>query len=107
MGKLKPEEINSQYVFAPCRAIIADDVRANRDFLYAVLASCGFELEVAANTKELLDKVDEFKPALLIIDLKTPQINGLEAARLIKQKKRKCVLLSFLHRWSISPRLRQ
>ena len=40
---------------------------------------------VAATGQELLDKVSELKPDIVITDISMPNINGLEATRLISQ----------------------
>lgn len=62
----------------------------------------GFEVDVATNGEEGLNKIKEKKPDLLILDIVLPQIDGWEILRKIREdlglKDLKVVVLSNLSR---------
>jgi CheY-like chemotaxis protein len=44
-----------------------------------------FEVEVAANGEEALDKVTLFKPDLVLLDVMMPKMNGLQVLEKLKE----------------------
>ena len=44
----------------------------------------GFDLEVACNGKEAINKAEAWKPDLILMDVVMPEMNGYEAARALK-----------------------
>jgi DNA-binding response OmpR family regulator/two-component sensor histidine kinase len=50
------------------------------------LRACGFEVVEAQNGSEALQKVAELKPAIVVLDVKLPDINGHEVCAVIKEK---------------------
>ena len=67
--------------------LVVDDEILIRDLLYDFFSSHGYKVHLAENGRvalEIIDKVD-FNVALL--DLKMPEINGLEVAKVISSKK--------------------
>jgi DNA-binding NarL/FixJ family response regulator len=68
------------------RIIIADDQAQARHALKAVLANWP-EIEVtaeAANGKEAVDLVERYKPDTVLMDVRMPVMDGLQATRWIK-----------------------
>ena len=45
----------------------------------------GYEVELAANGKEALEKISEQRPALVLLDLEMPVMDGLETCSAIKR----------------------
>jgi DNA-binding NarL/FixJ family response regulator len=72
--------------YVPKCILIVDDNATVRKAVRSVLeAQRGFEVcGEAANGKEAVDKARELKPDLIIMDLSMPVMNGLEAARALK-----------------------
>lgn len=66
------------------RILIADDERNMRWAIKKALAEKEFNIYEAANGKEAIELFMEVEPHLVIMDLKMPQMNGIEA--LIKMK---------------------
>jgi len=69
------------------RIIIADDERPAREFLKAVLRE--FEdaeiVGEAENGADAVELIKELKPDLALLDLRMPEISGLEAVRLLRK----------------------
>jgi CheY-like chemotaxis protein len=59
-----------------CKILIADRNRHVRDFLRRELTAEGYEVEVAADGREVLSRInDKDPPHLLILDLETPYLD--------------------------------
>lgn len=46
--------------------------------------STKYDVETASDGQEALSKLEEFQPGCILLDLKMPQMDGLEALKLIK-----------------------
>jgi signal transduction histidine kinase len=67
------------------RILIVDDRFENRAVLVGMLRPLGFEIEEAINGEDCLDKVESFQPHAILMDLRMPVLNGLEAMHRLKQ----------------------
>ncbi len=65
----------------PRRILVAEDVRAISLLIVHVLRSHGYEVDVARDGEECLERVAAFKPHLLILDLMMPKLNGMEVLK--------------------------
>ena len=72
----------------PIRVVIADDHEIFRDGFKAMLNRQNDVTVVgeASNGKELIDVVSKLKPQVVITDIKMPQMNGIDATRILKSK---------------------
>ena len=64
--------------------MIVDDHAVIRGMLRAVFEAEDFQVVDATNGAEGIEKANEVKPGLIILDLSMPVMNGLEAARALK-----------------------
>jgi len=64
--------------------LVVDDYDDSREWLSVVLASAGFSVRSAANGLEALLAAYDLQPAVIVMDLMMPVLDGMEAARLIK-----------------------
>lgn len=70
------------------RILIADDNQQNRELLDAYLADGAFEIEMAADGEETLQKVRETDPDLVLLDIMMPKLSGYEVCQRMKQDNR-------------------
>jgi CheY-like chemotaxis protein len=64
--------------------MIVDDHAVIRRMLRAVFEAEDMEVSDAANGAECVQKAQDVKPNLIILDLSMPVMNGLEAARALR-----------------------
>lgn len=70
------------------RVLIAEDQPRARQSLRALLGTLPQKLEIreAVNGSEAIDAMEAFQPALVILDIRMPVMDGLEATHLIKER---------------------
>jgi len=61
------------------RILVVDDVENNRELLVELLSRIGFETRTAGNGHEALDVHASFRPDLVLMDLRMPEMDGFEA----------------------------
>ncbi|MCM0590557.1 MAG: histidine kinase dimerization/phospho-acceptor domain-containing protein [Gloeotrichia echinulata DVL01] len=74
------------YEGQPKKVLVVDDYWENRSLIVNLLEPLGFELMVAVNGQEGLEKAHVWHPDLIITDIVMPILNGLE----MTQKLRSC-----------------
>lgn len=68
--------------------LLVDDLRANLAALEAILAPLGQELVLAGSGEEALRQLLRQEFALIVMDVRMPGLDGIETARLIRQRVR-------------------
>ncbi|MCA0447077.1 MAG: PAS domain S-box protein [Bacteroidetes bacterium] len=71
------------------RVLIVDDKWENRSVLVKMLTPLGFEIMEAKDGFECLNKVVNFKPHVILLDLRMPEMDGFEVARRVRDTRRK------------------
>lgn len=66
------------------KILIVDDTETMRLYEHMLLSGQGYELDMAENGLEALEKIKENKPDLVLLDIMMPQMNGIECCRQIK-----------------------
>ena len=64
--------------------LVVDDYQAVRDVVATVLRGAGFFVRTASNGLEALLTAYEMRPAVIVMDVTMPVLDGIEATRLIK-----------------------
>ncbi len=67
------------------RILIADDNPTNVELLEAYMSDIDCEIEVAVDGRDTLDKVDSFRPDLILLDVMMPKLSGFEVCKQIKE----------------------
>ena len=71
----------------PSRILIADDNQRNCELLEAYLADQDYEIATAFDGAETLQKVGDFEPDLILLDIMMPKLSGYEVCQQLKQSK--------------------
>ena len=66
------------------RVLIADDNEPNVELLEAYLAGLDIEVAIAVDGQDTLDKVAEFKPHVVLLDVMMPKMSGFEVCQQLK-----------------------
>src|SRR5919201_6299722 len=73
---------------APARVLVADDDESLVRTLTWILKENGYEVAVCPGGDGLFSKIDETKPALLLLDIMMPKVDGLQLLERLKQDER-------------------
>jgi DNA-binding response OmpR family regulator len=75
------------------KILIVDDEESIRFLYQEELEEEGFEVEVAMNGEEALQKLLRFKPDLITLDIKMPGMDGIETLKKIRETERKIPII--------------
>jgi CheY-like chemotaxis protein len=64
--------------------VVVDDDRDAREMLSEYLAFCGFAVHQAQDGREAIDVAERVRPAVVLMDLMMPRMDGWEATRRLK-----------------------
>lgn len=65
--------------------LVVDDHASNRTLLRGLLKANGYEVKECANGQECLNFVAQQVPAIILLDVMMPEVNGLEVCRLLRE----------------------
>jgi two-component system KDP operon response regulator KdpE len=65
--------------------LVVDDDPAIRRYLKAGLERAGFRSSLAADGREAIEKTEAEAPSLIILDMKMPQVDGVEVIRRLRE----------------------
>jgi PAS domain S-box-containing protein len=68
----------------PARILIVDDEPRGRGWVSELLRSIGFEVREADRGRTAINLWREWRPQLILMDIRMPGMNGLEASQIIK-----------------------
>jgi DNA-binding NarL/FixJ family response regulator len=73
---------------APLRILLVDDFASWRSYVASVLQEreCFEVVGEAADGQEAIEKATELQPDLILMDIAMPKLNGIEAARCIRDR---------------------
>jgi len=91
----------------PLRILVVDDNRDAAETLGALLATLGGTISLVHSGREALEKVEEFRPDVVLLDIGMPEMDGYEVARRIRATPQADVLIIALTGWGQEQDYRQ
>jgi CheY-like chemotaxis protein len=67
------------------KILVAEDERDIRELIAFTLRFAGFEVELAVNGADAVEKALAIKPDLILMDVRMPRMTGYEACAALKQ----------------------
>jgi two-component system sensor histidine kinase ChiS len=68
----------------PSKLLVVDDNPQNRDLLFRRLTGCGYQVEVAEDGAQALEKINQAHFDLVLLDQVKPGMSGLDLLRLLR-----------------------
>ena len=66
--------------------LVVDDDVAIREIISAMLSEQGYEIVTAEDGQQALDLLPQFRPHLVVTDLRMPRMSGDELVRIVHQR---------------------
>lgn len=66
------------------KVLVVEDNNLNREMLTKRLSKRGFEVRESENGKDAIDILPSFMPDIIILDMKMPVMDGIEAVSFLK-----------------------
>jgi PAS domain S-box-containing protein len=76
------------------KVLIVDDVPTNRDLLVELLSRMGFSTRTAPNAEDAIVAHGEWRPDLVLMDVRMPGIGGLEGVRRLRQSGSRAAIIA-------------
>ena len=76
------------------KTLVVEDSRTNQRLVTIILKKLGFEVEIAENGQEALDKVERSDFDLIFMDIQMPIMNGYEATRELRNRNVKTPIIA-------------
>jgi len=64
--------------------LVVEDNPINSQLVEALLKRCGYTVKIAADAEIALDLLKEYHPALILMDIQLPGMDGLQLTKLLK-----------------------
>jgi DNA-binding response OmpR family regulator len=75
------------------RILVAEDDMDVRELIRTRLTAAGFDVHVARNGAEALDRISSVKPHAMVLDINMPEIDGFGVLQALKVSGRLCPVL--------------
>jgi len=80
------EVMKAQILLQPKQVLIAEDNSKTRLFLKNQLELLGYQVEAVSNGALAVERAAELNPSLVIMDVKMPEMDGIDAAKVISSR---------------------
>lgn len=68
------------------RVLLVDDEFSSAEVLALVLAGEGYQVTVAADARQALERLEDAAPDLLVVDFMMPGMNGADLAKAVRER---------------------
>ncbi|AZK47975.1 response regulator transcription factor [Paenibacillus lentus] len=75
------------------KILVVDDESSIREAVAYALRREGYEVEMATDGQEALDKMETFRPAVMVLDIMMPRVSGYDVCRKLGGQPRPAILL--------------
>lgn len=75
------------------RILVVDDEPQIRRIMRTTLTSVGYEVDGAKSGEEALEKIREYRPDLVVLDINMPGVGGLAACRQIRAASNAAIIM--------------
>jgi len=73
-------------IFDKAVVLVADDIETNRNLMHEFLKNTNLDVISAKNGREVVEFASLYHPDLIVLDIKMPELDGYQAARLIRNQ---------------------
>jgi two-component system response regulator MprA len=87
------------------KILVVDDERAVRESLRRALELEGYDVELASDGREAVDRLDEVEPDAVILDVLMPGLDGLEVCRQLRSAGHRLPILMLTARDAVQNRV--
>src|ERR671922_856809 len=77
----------------PQSVLVVEDEASIASFVSLYLKNAGYEVFVAPNGEDALSKAENEQPALIVLDLMLPDIDGIEVCRRLRRRSEVPILM--------------
>jgi CheY-like chemotaxis protein len=77
----------------PCRILLADDNEINQRVAYMLFKQLGYEIDVAANGRQVLAAVAAREYDLIFMDVWMPELDGMQTTRAVRRREQEHLAL--------------
>ena len=71
-------------IFEKAVVLVVDDIELNRNLIIEFLENTNIQVIVAANGEEAVELAQLYKPNVILMDIRMPVMDGVEAAKILK-----------------------
>ncbi len=88
------------------RVLVVDDERSISELLTVALRYEGFEVASAADGNEALERWEEFRPELIVLDVMMPGLDGFEVAKRLGERRNEAPIIFLTARDTTDDKIR-
>ena len=81
-------------LFSGKKILLTEDKEINQLIVLGLLSGSGFDIDIANNGEEAVDKCREFNYSLILMDIEMPIMDGYDATKIIREKNKEIPIIA-------------